>query len=156
MYLGDFCIFRPANPSGGIISRLKLCSAFPLFDIYSVQEGKRISLLVAHRLPILSQHITRCVVTAHRLAVQSRKCLLPPTCFLCSQSAITFDNLVGCHYAIFLYGGFEAVGDKWLHETSEDEEECTKPRKQTLTRQQPFKKGLVSISESSTHDALFL
>ena len=38
--------------------------------------------------------------------------------------------------AIFLHGGFEfeTVGDKWLHETGEEEEECTKPRKQTPTR----------------------
>ena len=31
-----------------------------------------------------------------------------------------------------------------------------KPRKQTPTRQQPFKKGCVGISESSTHGALLL
>ena len=31
-----------------------------------------------------------------------------------------------------------------------------KPRKQTLTRQQTFKKGRVGISERSTHGALFL
>ena len=55
-------------------------------------------------------------------------------------------------------GGFEfkAVGDRWLHETDEEEEECMKASKQTPTRQQPFKKGYVSISESSTHGALFL
>ena len=37
--------------------------------------------------------------------------------------------------AIFLYGRFEfkAVGDKWLHKTDEEEEECSKPRKQTDT-----------------------
>ena len=50
----------------------------------------------------------------------------------------------------------EGVDGKWLHETDEEEEECTKPRKQTSTRQQPFKKGHVGISESSTHGALFL
>ena len=57
-----------------------------------------------------------------------------------------------------IHGGFEfeAVGDKWLHETHEEEEECTKPRKQTPTRQQPFKKGCIGISESSTHCSLFL
>ena len=45
--------------------------------------------------------------------------------------------------AIFRYGGFEyeAVDDKWLHKTDEEEEECKKTRKQALTRQQPFKKG---------------
>ena len=60
--------------------------------------------------------------------------------------------------AIFRYGRLrsEAVCDKWLHEINEEEEECTKPRKQTLTRQQPFKKGCIGISESSTHYALFL
>ena len=60
--------------------------------------------------------------------------------------------------AVFRYGGFEseAVGGKWLHETDEEEEECMKPRKQTPTRQQPFKIGRPSISESSTHGALFL
>ena len=60
--------------------------------------------------------------------------------------------------AVFRYGRFEseAVGDKLLHETDEAEEECTKSRKQTPTRQQPFKKGRVGISESSTHSALFL
>ena len=59
---------------------------------------------------------------------------------------------------IFWYGGFEfePVGDKWLHETDEEEEEIMKPRKQTLTRQQPFKKRRVSISESSTHVTLLL
>ena len=57
--------------------------------------------------------------------------------------------------ATFLYGRFEVVGDKWLHETDEEEEECMKPRKQTPTRQQPFKKGRISISESSTHGALY-
>ena len=31
-----------------------------------------------------------------------------------------------------------------------------KPRKQGLTRQQPFKKGRIGISENSTHCALFL
>ena len=31
-----------------------------------------------------------------------------------------------------------------------------KPRKQTPTRQQPFKKGRVGVSESSTHGALLL
>ena len=33
---------------------------------------------------------------------------------------------------IFRYGGFEfkAVGNKWLHEMDEEEEECSKPRKQ--------------------------
>ena len=51
---------------------------------------------------------------------------------------------------------FEAVGDKWLHEMDGEEEECTKPGKQTPTRQQLFKKGRVGISESSTHGALFL
>ena len=50
--------------------------------------------------------------------------------------------------AIFRYGGFEAADDKCLHETDEEEEECTKPRKQTPTRQQPFKKERVGISES--------
>ena len=54
------------------------------------------------------------------------------------------------------HGGFEAVGDKWLHETDEEEEECMKPRKQIPTRQQPFKKGHVGISKSSTHGTLFL
>ena len=58
--------------------------------------------------------------------------------------------------AIFLYGGFEAVGHKWLHETDEEEEECTKPRKQPPTRHQQFKKGHVGISENKTHGALFL
>ena len=33
------------------------------------------------------------------------------------------------------------------------EEECKKPRKQALIRQQPFKKGHVSISKSCTHGA---
>ena len=51
--------------------------------------------------------------------------------------------------------GLNSVGDKWLHETDEEEEKCTKSRKQTLTRQQPFKKECVGISKS-THDALFL
>ena len=51
---------------------------------------------------------------------------------------------------------FEAASDKWLHETDEEEEECTKPKKQTPTSQEPFKKGHVSISESSIHGALFL
>ena len=54
------------------------------------------------------------------------------------------------------HSGFEAVSDKWLHETSEEKEECTKPRKQAPTRQQPFKKGRIGISECSTHSALFL
>ena len=38
--------------------------------------------------------------------------------------------------AIFLYGRFEfkAVGIRWLHETDKEEEECTKPRKQTPTK----------------------
>ena len=60
--------------------------------------------------------------------------------------------------AIYRYGGFEfkAVCDKWLHKTAEKEEECTKQRKQTPTRQQPFKKGHIGISESSTHGALLL
>ena len=60
--------------------------------------------------------------------------------------------------AIFLHGRFEfkAVGDKWLHETNKEEEECTKPRKHTPTRQKPFKKGGICISEGSTHGALFL
>ena len=60
--------------------------------------------------------------------------------------------------AIFRYGRFEfkAVGDKLLHETDEEQEECTKPRKQTPTRQQLFKKGHVGISESSTQGALLL
>ena len=33
--------------------------------------------------------------------------------------------------AVFRYDGFEfeAIGDKWLHETDEEEEECKKPRK---------------------------
>ena len=57
-------------------------------------------------------------------------------------------------YAIFQYGGFEAVSDKWLHETDDEEDESAKPRKQTLTRQQTFKKGRIGIS--STHGALFL
>ena len=37
--------------------------------------------------------------------------------------------------AIFLYGRFEFedVGDKWMHETHKEEEECRKPRKQTPT-----------------------
>ena len=39
---------------------------------------------------------------------------------------------------------------------NEEEEECSKPRKQTPTRQQPFKKGRVRISESIRHGALFL
>ena len=39
---------------------------------------------------------------------------------------------------------------------NEEEEECTKPRKQTPTKQQPFKKGRLGISESSTHGALLL
>ena len=38
----------------------------------------------------------------------------------------------------------------------EEEEERTKPRKQTPTKQHPFKKGRVGISESSTHGALLL
>ena len=60
--------------------------------------------------------------------------------------------------AIFRYGGFksEAVSDKLPHKTDEEEEERTKPRKQTPTRQQLFKKERVGISESSTHVALFL
>ena len=58
--------------------------------------------------------------------------------------------------AIFLCGGFEAVGDKWLQETDKEEEECAEPRKQTPTRQQLFKKGRVCISEMNTHGALFL
>ena len=60
--------------------------------------------------------------------------------------------------AIFSYGGFEfeAVCDKCLHKTDEKEKECTKPRRQTPTRQQPFKKGHIGTSESSTHGALFL
>ena len=37
---------------------------------------------------------------------------------------------------------------------TKEEEECMKSRKQTLTRQQPFKKGHVGISESSTHSVL--
>ena len=36
---------------------------------------------------------------------------------------------------------YEAVGEKWLHETDKEEEECTKPRKQTPARQPPFKRG---------------
>ena len=53
--------------------------------------------------------------------------------------------------AIFRYGGFEfkAVSDKWLHDTDEVEEEYTKSRKQTLTRQQLFKKGCVYIAEAA-------
>ena len=51
--------------------------------------------------------------------------------------------------AIFWYGGFEAVRVKWLHETDEEEEESTKPRKQTPTRQQTFKKRLVGISKTA-------
>ena len=60
--------------------------------------------------------------------------------------------------AIFQYGGFEfeAVGDKWLHETDEVEKECSKPRKQTPIRQQPYRKGCIGISESSTQRALLL
>ena len=55
--------------------------------------------------------------------------------------------------AIFRYGGFEfkAVGDKWLHETDEEEKECTKPRKQTPTRQQPFNKKDASASVKAAH-----
>ena len=60
------------------------------------------------------------------------------------------------HLSIHYGFEFEAVGDKWLHETNKEEEECMKPRKQTLTRQWLFKKGRVGISESSTHGALFL
>ena len=37
----------------------------------------------------------------------------------------------------------------------QEEEECTKPRKQTPTRQ-PFKKGQGGISECSTHGSLLL
>ena len=57
--------------------------------------------------------------------------------------------------AIFRYGGFEfeALSDKWLHKTDK-EEECKKPRKRALIRQQPIKKRRVSISKSSTHGAL--
>ena len=60
--------------------------------------------------------------------------------------------------AIFRYCGFEfeAVGAKWLHENNEEEEECKKPRKQAPTRQQPFKKGCIGISERSIHSALLL
>ena len=50
----------------------------------------------------------------------------------------------------------EAVGDKWQHETNEEEEECTKLQKQTPTRQQQFKKGRMGINKSSTHGALLL
>ena len=59
---------------------------------------------------------------------------------------------------IFLYDGFEfeVVNYKWLRKTSEEEEECTKPRKQTPTIQQPFKKGRIDITEISTHGALIL
>ena len=39
---------------------------------------------------------------------------------------------------------------------TKEEEECTKSKKQTPTRQQPFKKGRISIIENITHDALFL
>ena len=59
---------------------------------------------------------------------------------------------------ILRYGGFEfkAFGDKWLQETDEEEEECKKPRKQALPRQQQLKKGCICISKSSTHGALLL
>ena len=59
--------------------------------------------------------------------------------------------------AIFWYGKFEfeAVGDKWLHETNEEEEECTKPRKPTVTRQQPFKKGHIVIRKRHTQCVAF-
>ena len=61
-------------------------------------------------------------------------------------------------WAIFRHGGFEfkAAGDKWLHKTDKEEEKCRKPRKLALTRQQPFKKGRVGISKSSTQGALLL
>ena len=59
--------------------------------------------------------------------------------------------------ATFRYGGFEfkAGGNKWWHETDEEEEECKKPRKQAPIRQL-FKKGCVGISESNTYGALLL
>ena len=55
-------------------------------------------------------------------------------------------------------GGFEykAVSDKWLHETDKEEEESMKPRKQTPTRQQPFKKWHFGIREIGIYSALFL
>ena len=43
-----------------------------------------------------------------------------------------------------------------MHKTDEEEEECTKAKKQTPTRQHPFKKGCVGISGSSTHGVLYL
>ena len=52
--------------------------------------------------------------------------------------------------AIFRYGGFEAVSDTWLPETYEEEEESTKPRKQTPTRQKRSKKD-VSASAKAAH-----
>ena len=60
--------------------------------------------------------------------------------------------------AVFRYGGFEfeAVGDKCLHETDKEEEECKKPRKHAPTNQQPFKQGHVGVSKRSTHGALHL
>ena len=60
--------------------------------------------------------------------------------------------------AILRHGGFEfeAVDDKWMHDTDEEEEEYNNPRTQAPTRQQPFKKGRVGVSESSTHGALLL
>ena len=60
--------------------------------------------------------------------------------------------------AVFRYDGFEfeTVGDKWLHETDQEDEECKKPRKQAPSRQQQFKKGRVGITQSSTHSAVLL
>ena len=60
--------------------------------------------------------------------------------------------------AVFRYGGFEfeTVSDKWLHETDEEDKKCKKAKKQTQTRQQPFKKGWVGINKSSSHSALLL
>ena len=52
--------------------------------------------------------------------------------------------------------GFEikAVSDKWFHKTDEEEEECTKPKQQVPTKQ-PFNKGHLGISESSTRCIAF-
>ena len=64
---------------------------------------------------------------------------------------INFAFKVSQKLAIFGYGKFEfeAVSDKWLHETDEEEEECTKPRKQAPTKQQSSRKDASASAKAA-------
>ena len=103
-------------------------------------------VIVRWHLPISSHFLCWSI----QLVLSGQKCLLNQW-----TSTLHWHFTEVSHLPIMGFE-FEAVSDKLLHETYEEEEECTKPRKQTQTIQQPFKKGFVGISESSTHNALFL